>query len=196
MSRRLLAFAVAAISLVTVTGCADDVSPAVQVGDTKVSDDALLDEVAEWRASPTLLEVFQLPEPTGGGPETYPTSFVDLVLTNRIIFEVHRAKFEELGLEIADQDVRDMRAGGLLNDAARTRAVLDELSGPYGDRLVEDVVRQTIVQNALGEEYEAWAMEAFSDAEIEVSPRYGRWDPASGQVVPPEGPTQPAPVGF
>ena len=39
------------------------------------------------------------------------------------------------------------------------------------------------------EEYLAWRADAYVAADIEVSPRYGRWDPDAQSVVGPEGPT-------
>ena len=188
MPRRLLALAaVALLSLVTTAGCANDVSPAARVGDVKISNDALLDEVAEWNNSATLLSFFQLAGTPEGGAQRYPMSFVDVVLTNRISFELHKAKFEELGLELTDTDLEDMRAG-LIGDPTSSAQVLEELSSAYGNRLVEDVARQAMVANTLGDQYEPWAREAFAGKEIEVNPRYGTWDPESAQITPPEDP--------
>lgn len=186
--RRLLALAaVAALSLVTAAGCADDVSPAARVGDVKIDNDALLDEVSEWNGSSTLLSFFQLTGAPEGGAQRFPMAFVDVVLTNRISFELHRAKFEELGLELTEQDLDDMRSG-LIGDPESSAKVLDELSPEYGERLVEDVARQALVANTLGDEYEPWARAAFASDEIEVSPRYGTWDPTAAQITPPKDP--------
>lgn len=198
MPRRLLALAaVAALALVTAAGCADDVSPAARVGDVKIDNDALLDEVAEWNGSATLLSFFQLTAAPEGGAQRYPMAFVDVVLTNRISFELHRAKFEDLGLELAEQDLADMRSG-LIGDPESSAKVLDELSPEYGTRLVEDVARQAAVANALGDEYEPWARAAFASEEIDISPRYGTWDPAAAQITPPNDPhaAPTAPAGF
>ena len=67
------------------------------IGD-KVSDDDLLDEV-EWAgneaAYPAQLEALN--------PGTFPMQLVDVILQQRIDFEVHRAEFDELDLEVTDE---------------------------------------------------------------------------------------------
>ena len=78
----------------------------------------------------------------------------------------------------------------LFEDPALTQAVLDEL-GDYGDQLVEDVARSFRLQTELADGYAAWAAEAYPAADIEVSPRYGTFDLATGLVDPPEGPATP-----
>ncbi|MDX6595990.1 MAG: hypothetical protein QOI72_1372 [Solirubrobacterales bacterium] len=191
MPRRLLALVVIALALVSSAGCADDVSPAARIGDTKIGNGAFLDEVAQWAGSKTLVAAVQIPSTAGSGPGSYATPFVDFVLSNRISFELHNAKFGELGLALSAQDTKNVR-DGLFSDPAATEAVFKELSKAYGDRLVADVARQFAVSQALGDGYQAWVAEAFTKADVEVSPRYGTWDRASGQVVPPEGPTEPA----
>lgn len=195
MPRRLLALAaVALVALAATSSCASDVSPAVQIDDVRISNDDLLAEVAEWSGSPTLMGALQLPAVDSGGPDTYPTDFVDFVLSNRISFEIHNAEFAALDLELSDSDLEAVRAG-LLGDPATTEAVLKELSTSYGDRLVADVARQAAVRDARGDGYNDWVAEAFGGAEIDVNPRYGRWDAASGQVVGPDGPLDPSAAG-
>jgi hypothetical protein len=50
------------------------------------------------------------------------------------------------------------------------------------------------VEQELGQQgYLAWFNDAYSAADIEVSPRYGRWDPVERSVVGPEAPTAPGP---
>jgi hypothetical protein len=193
--RRLLVLvAVALAGLVATSGCASDVSPAVRIGDQRISNDDFLDEVAEWSGSPTLMGALQLPTVDPDGPDTYPTDFVDFVLSNRISFEIHNAEFASLDLELRDSDLDAVRSQ-LLDEPATTEAVLKELSSSYGDQLVADVARQSAVRDAHGDGYNDWVAEAFGAAEIDVNPRYGRWDPAAGQVVGPDGPLQPPSPG-
>ena len=111
----------------------------------------------------------------------FSTQFVDLVLTNRIAFELHNAEFEARGLELSDEELEEVRTG-LLGDPDATAAALDELGEPYAEQLVADVARQFRIQTELADEYAAWAEESFTSADIEVSPRYGTWDTASGAV--------------
>lgn len=194
MLRRLLPPLVIGLALLANAGCADAVSPAARVGDVTISNEELLDEVAEWAASPTLLAMLGVGSIEGDGPGSYSTAFVDFVLGNRISFEIHRAQFAKLDLELSVQDLRDVRAG-LFQDPEATQAVLEELGTSYSERLVEDVARQFVVQQEMGDGYDAWAAEAFGADEIEVNPRYGTWDRSTG-IVPPEGPIQPAGNGF
>ena len=56
----------------------------------------------------------------------YSTEFVDDVLTNRVVFELHNAEFERRGLELTDEEL-ERRADGLFGDPTVTAAVLDEL---------------------------------------------------------------------
>ena len=191
MPRRLpLSVAVAGLALAVASGCADETDPAARVGDATVSHDELLSEVEAWAGSPTLLQQLQVPGSGSASGTGYSTEFVDLVLTNRVSFELHNSEFEARDLELGDQEVEEVRAG-LLGDPNATAAALEEL-GAYGEQLVADVARQVRVQTELGEGYEAWAAEAFGGDDIEVSPRYGSWDGATGAVLAPEGP-RPAP---
>jgi hypothetical protein len=169
-------------------GCADDVSPAATVGDVTVSDEDLMAEVEAWAGSPTLVQILQVADPASTG-SSYSSAFVGDVLEYRIGFEMNNAEFERLGLELTDTDRDDVRAN-LFQDAAATAAVLSEL-GAYGDQLVEDVAKSFKLQTELGDDYAAWAAEAYPAADIEVSPRYGTFDLATGLVEPPDGPATP-----
>lgn len=192
MSRRLFPLAALALVVSLSAGCADDVAPAVRVGDAiEISNDDLLAEVEEWAGSPTLLQQLQVATTQGDGEGSYSTSFVDFLLTNRITFELHNAQFTELGLELTDQELADVRSG-LFPDPAVSQMVFEELSGSYGAQLVADVARQFAVAQAMADAYQTWRVEALARTDIEVNPRYGSWDPQGASVVPPSGP-RPAP---
>lgn len=193
MPRRLVSLAALVLAVASSAGCADDVAPAATVGDvTEISNDDLMAEVAAWAESPGMLAALQISEPAGAAEGSYATAFVDNVLTFRLTFELHNAQFEELDLELSDQQLDEVRSG-LFGDAATSAEVLDELGQRVGDRLVEDAARRFAVTEAMGEEgYGQWLSEAYTSTEIEVNPRYGSWDRVSGSVVPPEGP-RPAP---
>jgi hypothetical protein len=167
-------------------GCADDLSPAARVGDLTITHDELMDEVEQWTESPRLVELFlgAPPAPTEG---RFDAQLVDVVLSNRISFEVYRAEFEARGLEV-DDGLREEIRVGIFQDPADSAAVLEQLDPTFGDRLIEDIARQFVVQSALSDQLIQFEDDAFSD--IEVNPRYGRWDAASRSVVPPEGPRQ------
>ncbi|MEQ1788713.1 MAG: MazG family protein, partial [Acidimicrobiales bacterium] len=139
-----------------------------------------------------MLSALQVSEPTGAGEGSYSTAFVGNVLTFRLTFALHNAQFEELDLELSDQQLGEVRSA-LFGDAATSAEVLGELGSRVGDQLVEDAARRFAVTEALGEEgYQAWLTEAYTSTEISVNPRYGSWDRVSGSVVPPEGPRSPS----
>jgi hypothetical protein len=187
--RRLLALAVAALVLLASAGCADDVSPAARIGDTKISNDALLDEVAEWVGNPAAIDPATMAEAT---PGTYPLELVRQLLQQRIDFELHRVEFESLGLEIGD-DTREQALTALFGDPAAAEDAFAAFSDEFAAAFVDDVARQIGVQNELGEDgYNQWRTETYAAADIEVNPRYGRWDPDAGQITAPSGPVQPA----
>lgn len=185
MLRRLVSLTTA-LALVVVAGCADDVSPAVQLGDRSISSEQLFDEVDEWAGSPTLLEQLQAGEVSGEGVGTYSTGFVDFVLSNRIAFELHNQQFEALGLQLTPEEIDAVRQG-LFADPSITERVLGELSADYRERLLEDVARQFSVTQAMAEGYDQWLGEAYASG-VEIDPRLGTWDPTTGAVSPPSGP--------
>jgi hypothetical protein len=178
--RRLLALVVTALVGLAGGGCADDVSPALRIGDTKIGNEAFLDEVAEWARNTPLQERFQLPSPTGAGVGTFSSSFAGAVMSNRIFFELHNQQFKELGLKLDEDERTEFRESSEL--------LLREFSDAYAAMLIDDVVRQFNVQEEMGADYDAWVSETLAEADIEVSPRYGTWDGESGQVLPPPGP--------
>jgi hypothetical protein len=169
-----------ALAALVSAGCADDVSPAARVGDEEITTDELLAEVGLWASSPSLLGAVGVSTTEGSAAGSYSTAFVDVVLTNRIRFDLHRAQFDALGLELDESAVADQRES--------LGPMLDELrDDAFEEQLVTDLVRLSAVINAMGADYEAWLGEAFS-ADLEINPRYGVWDPFSGSVNPPEGP--------
>ena len=187
MPRRLLALAVAALAVVASAGCADDVSPAARIGDTKISNDALLDEVAEWVGNPRAIDPATMADAT---PGTYPLELVRQLLQQRIDFVLHRQEFDALGLEVGD-DTRQQALTVLFGDPAAAGDAFAAFSEEFAAAFVDDVARQIGVQNELGEDgYTAWRTEAYADADIEVNPRYGSWDSEAGQITAPSGPIQ------
>lgn len=191
MPRRLLPLAALVVVVALTAGCADDVSPAAQVGDDiEISTDDLLTEVGEWAGSEGMVSGLQLGDPAGAGEGSYSTTFVNAVLGYRIAFELHREQFDALGLELTDQELAEVRSGIF---GEQSEEILGQLDPDYADQLVEDVAIQFAVTQAMAEEYEAWLVDALTVTEIDVNPRFGSWDSQSGTVVPPEGP-RPAPT--
>ncbi len=188
MPRRLLAFAVAALALLVSTGCAADVSPAARIGDTKISNDTLLAEVAEWVGNPAAVDPAMVADTT---PGTYPLDLVRQLLQQRIDFELHRQEFERLELKL-DDATRTQALTVLFGDPAAAEDAFAAFSKDFRASFVDDVARQIAVQTALGDDgYSEWRTAAYADTAIEVSPRYGHWDATTGQIVAPSGPVQP-----
>lgn len=188
MSRRLLALAVSVLALLASAGCASDVSPAARIGDLKISNDELLDEVAQWVGNPAAVDPATVASTT---PGTYPLELVRQLLQQRLDFELHRQEFESLGLEV-DEELRTQALTTLFGDPAAADDAFAAFTEEFTASFVDDVARQIGVQNELGEEgYAAWRTEAYNEADIEINPRYGSWDAATGQIVAPSGPLQP-----
>ena len=187
MPRRLAILAALVVIASVGTGCADGGGTAARVGDSiEISDDELMDEVAEWASSPALLEQVGVPSSEGAAPGSYSANLVDVVLTNRIRFDLHREQFEALGLALDPANETALQE--------QLAAVLDEVSEPFGEQLIGDLVRVNAVATAMGEEYSAWFADV-TGGDVEVSSRYGTWDREAGSVVPPQGPrSAPSPV--
>jgi hypothetical protein len=182
--RRLVTASALLLVALVGAGCSDGGAPAARVSDSIViTNDELMDEVAEWASSPALLQQVGLESAEGAAPGSYASNLVDVVLTNRIRFDLHREQFDALGLSADEEQAADLEE--------QLAPVLDEVSGAFGERLVGDLVRVNAVATAMGQEYAAWFDEATGD-DVEVSSRYGTWDRAAGTVVPPTGP-RPAP---
>lgn len=189
MRRHLLALLAVPALAVAGAGCADDVSPAARVGDVKVGDDELMDEVEQWANNAVAFDQSQL---AGLAPGTYPMRLVDVILQQRIDLELHREQFEELDLDLDDSARTDALAQLFQGDQALAQEALGGFSEEYAERYVDDIGRQVAVEQAMGQDaYVAWRIEAYLEADIEVSPRYGRWDPQAQSVVAPDGPTRP-----
>lgn len=188
MPRRLLPLApvaaVLAAALLT-SGCAEDPAAAATVNGEVITHDELLGEVAEWAESPTLLaQGLGIAEGAeqGSAPDTYSIELVDRVLTLLIAFEVTDAEFEARGMQLTQADL-DSTEENLLGEY--TQDLYDEISPELRTRLIEMVTRRVLVEEALeGEPL---------DADVEVSSRYGEWDPSTLSVIPPDGPRNPAP---
>lgn len=168
-------------------GCSAGAAPAARAGDDVViTNEELMDEVADWASSPALLQQVGVASPDGAAPGSYATSLVDVVLTNRIRFDLHREQFDALSLTL---------------DPAESAALEGQLAGVLADvnpdfalRLIDDLARRNAVTQAMGEGYTAWFQEVTGTG-VEVSSRYGTWDRAAGSVLPPEGPrAAPSPV--
>ena len=178
-----------ALLVVLSTGCAEDVSPAIEVNSLKVTDSGLMDEVGEWANNPSAYPPEQL---ATQNPGTYPMELVTAILGQRIDLALHHQEFVARHLDLTDE-LRSQAVSLLFQgDMQTAQQALGGFSARYQKVYVDEITEQLAVQDALGEDYPAWRSREYLDADIHVSPRYGSWDGANGQVVPPQGPAQPA----
>lgn len=189
MPRRLLALAVVVLAVFVSSGCAKDVSPALRVGDVKISNDDFLAEVAEWVGNPVAVDPSML---GNRSPGTYPLDLVRQLLQQRIDFALHNAEFDHLGLKL-DDSLRTQALTVLFGDPSASIQAFSAFSEEFAKQFTDDIARQVAVADKLGDmDYTAWRTEAYATTSIEVNPRYGSWDSTAGQIVAPKGPIQPA----
>jgi hypothetical protein len=193
VSRRLALRAALLVAVLlggTTAGCSSSVSPALEVGGTRISNDDFLDEVEEWAGNPSAVNPDDLADQP---PGTFPQQLVAQVLQQRIELELHNLEFEELGLEI-DDELRQEALIGLFGDAATAEEALGGFSDAFATSYLDDEVRRNAVQTALGPDYPTWRDEAVRTTDISVNSRYGTWDADTATVVAPEGPIDPSAV--
>ena len=193
--RRLLLLLVGALVVVASSGCAADVAPAVSIDGTKVGDRDFLDEVAEWANNPAAYPAEQL---ATHNPGTYPMELVTAILGQRIDLTLSHEEFERQGLELTDGLRQQALAILFDGDVDAATQALAGFSQDYRERYVDEISEQLALQAELGQDgYTTWRDEAYRKSDIDVSPRYGTWDPSTGAVNPPRGPIQPAePIDF
>lgn len=171
-------------------GCAEDVSPAIRVGDVAITDEELMDEVEEWAGNAAAFDPTQLQQLN---PGTYPMRLVNVILQQRIDLELHRARFEELDLELTDQLRRSALVQLLGGDEAVADQAIEGFSDDYAEQYLDDIGRQLAVELELGQQgYAQWRLDAYRSTDIDVSPRYGEWDAEAQSVVAPRAPSGPA----
>jgi hypothetical protein len=173
---------IAGLALVSAAGCADDVSPALRVGDTKISNAELLSEIDQWVHNPLAVDASQL---EGRAPGAYPGDLVRQLLRQRIDFAIHNAEFERRHLKLDDK-LREDALTAQFGDPAGAEQAYAAFTKEFADEFTDDVARQIALQDELGDDgYVAWLTDAYAKTEIEVNPRYGTWEPTSRQVTPP-----------
>lgn len=185
MSRRLLPLAVLALAVVVTAGCADGVAPPARVGDTTITVSELDDELVEWTGN----EAVQDPEAAlPAAPGAFEGGFARGVLAQRIGFVLHNQEFEAQGMSV-DDAMREEAITVVFGDQATADAQLGGFSDEYAAAVIDDLARQIALSNALGEDgYAAWRTEAYATTDIEVSPRFGTWDRATGTITAPPAP--------
>jgi hypothetical protein len=179
------------VVLLAGAGCADTtITPALRVGDRVLSESDLLDELAEWAGN---LAATGAPEPIRGQVEaSYPADFVAAIIGFRIERELVLAEAERLGLEPTDELIDQARLA-FYGDPRTAQQVEAGWSPAYAQRLLREIATELALEAELGPQGMLnWRTEAIATTRIEVSSRFGRWDPQAQQVVPPAGPEEPA----
>jgi hypothetical protein len=184
--RRLLLVPAVAAVLAVGAGCASTVSPAVSVDGVNLSDKQVLDEVGEWAHSKALQEGALAGQPPG----SYPQVLVGQIIGQRVVLELNHEQFRKLGLRLTDDD-RAQVAPALSTSNLSGEELLASFSAGYRKTFTELVAEAIAVQTQMGPDYSAWQADAAKKADIDISPKYGTWDPTQGSVTPPPGPTQP-----
>ena len=184
MTRRLLAV-LAVVLGIAATACAEDVAPAARIGDRTITNDELLDEVAEWAGNDQTPRSQELA--ATGLPAGYAMDPVISILQTRIAFEIAGQAFDDLGLALDDQLLEEASAFFFGDDPAAAAAARAGFSETYADQYVEGLARGIAVQVELGEEaFAELILEGGRD--VEVNPRYGEWDPSRLSIIGPSGP--------
>lgn len=185
--------ALAALAL-GATGCAEQ-SPAARVGDVTVSESELMDEIevlADLSSEPV----------EGDLGSSYSQTFVGRVLQQRIVVLLIDRVLDEEGAEVTDEDRAAARQQIEQQDQA-----FAEVPSWYQDVTVDDFSKFNKLAELHPDDSGLSAIVDMAErVDVELSSRYGSWDPsriqehyssqfqAPAPVVPPRGP-QPAPNG-
>ena len=197
--------ATALVGVLAATGCAEE-SAAVRVGDRNLSDKDLMDEVATLYDNTAFWELIDqgAGEPAGTSrdvrrgeaPGSYTQAFVAEVIQQRVTLMLLEELFEEEGGEVTAEH----RSQATEAQSQNFGPAFSEFPQSYQDDLIEVYSHVASLQESLGPDGfdEAFA-EIIDETDVEVSPRYGRWDndifrnaPQQSPIAPPEGPL-PAP---
>ncbi len=171
------------------TGCSN-VDSALTFGDTKITTTDLLANVDTILAERAKVDTSQMQLETG-----------ETLIRNQLQFQLLIAGFntlaEELEIEITNSEIASQRAdileqvGGeeLLPQALVSASIAPLGLEPYLRAiLINEKIAQALIQTGVAEsEVQARVQELFiaklNSLNIEVNPRYGKWDPATGQIV-------------
>ena len=171
------------------TGCSN-VDSALTFGDTKITTTDLLANVDTILAERAKVDTSQMQLETG-----------ETLVRNQLQFQLLIAGFntlaEEFTIEITNSEIASRRAaiveqvGGedLLPEALVSASIAPLDLEPYLRAIViNDKIAQALIQTGVAEsEVQARVQELFiaklNSLNIEVNPRYGEWDAATGQIV-------------
>lgn len=184
MPRFVIPLAALAAAGLLAASCSDPTA-AIRFGDQTVSQQDLLDELEALASTAGEAAAEPGQYPRGELEDSYDQGFAGQVVTQRLEFMIFDRIFDDDGLELTQAD-RDQVRGELEGDPSFLA-----LPSDYQETFVEDIAKRQAVQAALDPAaLNERIAELLDTNDIEISSRFGTWDPLQG-VVPPEGPLQP-----
>jgi hypothetical protein len=199
LKRRRLPVLLAALAVtgLAASGCGSTTA-AVRVNDSSISRSDFedqLDAVYENAALRTVLFGQEVPTDQLRGPDgppgSYNQQFVGGMVGAQVQFMVVAELLDERGLEVTEDD-HDAFVAQLEGQAQGAgldiSGAFDELPGSMREQYLDFLVATELLQADLGDEVNTVVNDAYAAADVEVSSRYGTWDPAQGAVTPPAGP--------
>lgn len=189
MKLRVLAIASAAVLL---AGCAttDKAGAAAIIGETKIPSSVVTTQVNEVRVDieNTSLELLQdLPTMT---------LLSQMVIDRLVLEEILKAAVVDMGVKVTDAQVVEYRDFVFRNygeeEVKAQLATRNGVAAKYVDTYMYDILLQREIMNKLApgmpEEVQAAALYKYlsgiaKELNVEVSPRYGKWDPEAMQSV-------------
>jgi hypothetical protein len=195
---RRLASLVAAVSVagLVATGCGNQ-SAAIRVGDDSLSrsefEDNLdfvyeNDDFRAWLFQSDSVAREQLrgeDDPSGSYTQEYVGAMAGVQVELLLIAQV----LDDVGLEVTDED----RADAASDVEEWLEGDADSLPDWVRDTYLDGIAAREVLLSDLGEsELNQVLGDLVADADIDVSSRYGTWDPDEFRVTPPGGPA-PAP---
>lgn len=189
MKVRVLAIATAAL-LLSSCGLADRAGTAAIVGGNKITSATVAKQVKEVRydiehTKPELLQ-------------SIPTEALmsQMVIDRLVLEEILTYAVKDMNVDISDADIAAYRDGVFSQygeEAVKAQlATQNGLAAKYVDNFMYDIMAQTDIMNKLapGQDQQVQAVALFkylsgivAEKGVEVSPRYGTWDPQSMRTV-------------
>jgi outer membrane murein-binding lipoprotein Lpp len=182
--------ALAITTALVLTGCSN-VDTALTLGDVKITTTELTAKIDTILTERAKVDTSQMQLETG---ETLLRSQLQTIL----FMEGFSALAEELKIEVSNSEVAARRGqileqiGGedLLPQALVSASVAPEDLDPYlRSLIITEKVGQALIQAGVAENEVQLRLEALfvakiNSLKIEINPRYGKWDPETGQIIP------------
>ena len=171
------------------TGCSN-VDSALSFGDTEITTAELQTKVDTLLAERTKVDVSQMQLESG-----------DALLRNQLQFQLLIQGFfvlaEELKIEVSNSEIAARRAAIVeqvgdeqqIPSALVSAAIAPEDFEPYirgiliNEKIVQALLQTGVPENEVQTRVQELFVAKLNSLEITVNPRYGKWDPATGQII-------------